>query len=304
MARVVVVACVVVGVARGFTAQVGRQARVLRASAIDTLGTAQEATVEKILSAIPELALKRDQSWLSEDGVRVGGAATRLAAYDAPGTPNVAWLSSLLVEGALSSLTIFNGPLTDCPHLASRVLVEGETMSVFLDWRPRAYGAYETIKPDGTYPGPEELGRAAFAYSGARASMDKFYTPELRATVDRLVTSLQGAAPGAALSDLEQLTRGPLCVDLVAPATEANVAAVVDARAAAADAWLQWQLDDQHAHKPGAPVNTQYVYDTKNRQNIYGALLAVYSAAFADDGVKLTAADSGPLDEAYVGGGS
>ncbi len=41
------------------------------------------------------------------------------------------------------------------------------------------------------------------------------------------------------------------------------------------------------------------------KQNCYGALLDTYVGYFGQaDGEKLAAADSGPLDEAYVGGGS
>ena len=84
-----------------------------------------------------------------------------------------------------------------------------------------------------------------------------------------------------------------------------NVAAVVSAREKAADYWLGWALNKSHAHRPGAPINSQYVYDTKYKQNAYGALLDVYVKLFGRvDGEKLAAADSGPLDEAYVGGGS
>lgn len=62
---------------------------------------------------------------------------------------------------------------------------------------------------------------------------------------------------------------------------------------------------DPKMTRPGAPVNAQYVYDTKFRQNAYGALLEEYSALFGPDHGKLLAvADSGPLDEAYVGGAS
>jgi hypothetical protein len=64
-------------------------------------------------------------------------------------------------------------------------------------------------------------------------------------------------------------------------------------------------LDQSHNHRPGAPVNTQYVYDTKFKINAYEALLPVYTKLFGQaDGAKLAAAESGPLDEAYVGGGS
>ena len=72
-----------------------------------------------------------------------------------------------------------------------------------------------------------------------------------------------------------------------------------------AAAWLNWALEDDHEHRPGAPVNTQYVYDAKFQQEAYLALLPYYSSLFgANDGAKLAAAESGPLDEAYVGGGS
>eukprot|EP00633_Aureoumbra_lagunensis_P011830 CAMPEP_0197335648 /NCGR_PEP_ID=MMETSP0892-20130614/33435_1 /TAXON_ID=44058 ORGANISM="Aureoumbra lagunensis, Strain CCMP1510" /NCGR_SAMPLE_ID=MMETSP0892 /ASSEMBLY_ACC=CAM_ASM_000538 /LENGTH=175 /DNA_ID=CAMNT_0042837169 /DNA_START=182 /DNA_END=709 /DNA_ORIENTATION=+ len=175
-------------------------------------------------------------------------------------------------------------------------------MSFFLDWRPRAYGAYETVLPDGTYPGPEELGRIAFEYSGARANMEKFYTTELRSIADGI--RALGSEPPVPPSELELLTRGPLCVDIVLPINDANINAVLNTRQAAANAWLSWQLDPQHEHRPGAPVNSQYVFDTKARQNLYAALLDVYKAQFNDDGVILAAKDSGPLDEAYVGGGS
>lgn len=84
-----------------------------------------------------------------------------------------------------------------------------------------------------------------------------------------------------------------------------NIAAVTAAREKAASFWLSWALDQSHAHRPGAPINSQYVYDTKYKQNSYGALLDVYCINYGQsEGELLAAADSGPLDEAYVGGGS
>ena len=81
--------------------------------------------------------------------------------------------------------------------------------------------------------------------------------------------------------------------------------AVVAARERAASLWLEWALDPSRAHRPGAPVNTQYVYDSKYKINAYGALLAAYVELFGQaEGEQLAAAESGPLDEAYVGGGS
>ena len=50
-------------------------------------------------------------------------------------------------------------------------------------------------------------------------------------------------------------------------------------------------------------INNLILVDLK--QNCYGALLDSYVNFFGQaDGEKLAAADSGPLDEAYVGGGS
>ena len=37
---------------------------------------------------------------------------------------------------------------------------------------------------------------------------------------------------------------------------------------------------------------------------MYSGLLEVMKAKYGEDGIKLAAADSGPLDEGYVGGGS
>jgi hypothetical protein len=84
-----------------------------------------------------------------------------------------------------------------------------------------------------------------------------------------------------------------------------NVGIVLSAREKAASLWLEWALDSSHGHRPGAPINSQYVYDSKYKINAYGVLLDVYVNLFGQsEGEKLAAADSGPIDEAYVGGGS
>lgn len=276
------------------------------ADAIATLDTSQAATVAKICEAIPVLQSKLDLSWTAES---IGGCTAKLDGREAPGANgNIAWLSSLCIESKLSALTIFNGPLTDVPHLLSRCAVVGaDKLNFVLDFRPRGYGAYEMVDADGNYPGPETLGRAAFEYSGNRKDYDtKFGNQEVVAFMGSTFASFEGATRSDAQpTELDLLTRGPLYLDAIMPLTDANVAAVAAAREKAASYWLGWALDDQHAHRPGAPVNTQYVYDTKYKQNCYGALLPVYSQLFGpDEGAKVTAADSGPLDEAYVGGGS
>ena len=115
------------------------------ADAFASFTASQAETLAKIRAGVPDLAEKPDFTWAAGGGHAVGGAPATLLAFDAPGASNVAWLSALDVEGTMSSLTVYNGPLTDVPHLASRVALtsSGDFLSIFLDWRPRAYGAYE-----------------------------------------------------------------------------------------------------------------------------------------------------------------
>jgi len=122
----------------------------------------------------------------------------------------------------LSSLTIFNGPLSDVPHLISRCAIRDEMMHFFLDFRPRAYGAYDLRNPDGSYPGPETLGRKSFEYSGARKDFDgKFGTEEVVQFLDGFMSQLEGAVrlneDATALGELEKVTRGPLALELLVP---------------------------------------------------------------------------------------
>mmetsp|Transcript_11589 Transcript_11589/g.27608 ORF Transcript_11589/g.27608 Transcript_11589/m.27608 type:complete len:314 (+) Transcript_11589:110-1051(+) len=275
------------------------------AEAISSLASSQANTVQKIQTTVPELEAKPDFTWNGND-VIVDSCQATLDARDAPGPPNIAWLSSLCVEKKMSSLQIYNGPLTDVPHLVSRCVVLGENkLRLTIDFRPRAYGAYELRKPDGSYPGPDELGRKSFEYSGARLDYDKkFGTEEVKQFLSSI--PLEGAVPcDTPPSELDLLTRGPLYTCLDMPLTDANVAAIVTAREKAADFWLSWAQDSEHEHRPGAPINSQYVYDTKYKQNAFGALMNEYESLFgAEGGKQLAIGDSGPLDEAYVGGAS
>lgn len=281
---------------------------IIHGSAFESLAESQSKTIAKIRTSIPETTEKPDASWSVEAGRKAGGAVAVLQAFDAPGPSNIAWLSALGVEDKLSSLTIINGPLTDVPHLCSRCIVDANagTLSMFIDWRPRDYGAYETRKDDGSYPGPDVLGRDAFKFSGARLTMEKaYYTTDLEAFVADTVAGFDGATQPQDASELDVLVRGPLFMDVTMALTDSNVAKVVAAREKAADIWLEWQLDDSHRLTPGAPVNSQYVFDTPAKQSMYCALLETYTKLFgSDDGPIIAAADSGPLDEGYVGGGS
>mmetsp|Transcript_18907 Transcript_18907/g.52798 ORF Transcript_18907/g.52798 Transcript_18907/m.52798 type:complete len:316 (-) Transcript_18907:210-1157(-) len=284
---------------------VSTRLHVTPAEAIATLSTSQENIIRKIQSTISDLEHKPDFTWNGSEVV-VDSCPVTLDARDAAGPSNVAWLSSLCVHSKMSSLQVFNGPLNDVPHLVSRcVIVGGDKMRLTIDFRPRAYGAYEMRRPDGSYPGPDELGRKSFEYSGARMDYDKkFGTEEVKEFLSSL--PLEGAVPcDVAPTELDLLTRGPLYTSLDMPLTEGNVDVVVAAREKAAYYWLDWTQETEHEHRPGAPINSQYVYDTKYKQNAFGALMSEYTALFgADSGKELAIGDSGPLDEAYVGGGS
>lgn len=264
--------------------------------AIATLETSQAATLNTIASMIPDLAPKPDFTWTAT----VDGCVTTVDARDAAGPANIAWMAGLCVESKISSLTIFNGPLTDVPHLVSQCICRDDQLQFKLDFRPRSYGAYEMIRADGSYPGPDELGRKSFEYSGARKEFEsKFGNDEMQGFSSSTLASFDGATPNDPNpSELDILTRGPLFTSVTMPNTEANVAAIAIAREKAANFWLMWTKNDQHQHRPGAPVNTQYVYDTKFKQNAYCALLAEYSDIYGpENGQKLAVGESGPLDE-------
>lgn len=271
--------------------------------AIAFLELSQATIIDKIASEISDLVPKPDFTWTAN----IDGCSTKVDARDAIGNANVAWLCGVSMDTKMSSLTIYNGPLSDVPHLTSKCIISGDQLQFKLDFRPRCYGAYEMQREDGTYPGPDELGRKSFEYSGARKEFEsKFGNEEMKEWLSSMMDSFQGLEEyDPDKSEFDELIRGPLFTSVTMPNTEANVAAIIVAREKAANFWLAWMKDGQHEHRPGAPVNTQYVYDSKFKLNAYSALLDEYSKIYgSDEGKKLAVGESGPLDEAYVGGGS
>lgn len=281
-------------------------AQLIKGDPISAIDASQQMIVNNIASAIPDLVQKPDLSWTASDGITIGGRHTILDGRDAAGSSNIAWLANVKVDGKMSSLTIFNGPLTCVPHFLSRCIINDDgTMSFALDFRPRSYGAYEMMDEQGNYPGPELLGRNAFTYSGNRKEFDtKFGTTECLSFFQDTMASFEEGVVDTEYNEYELLTKGPLSLKVNMPLTDGNVNNVIAARETAANFWLRWSLEKTHCHRPGAPVNSQYVYDTKFRLNSYSGLLPIYKAALGPDGAILAMAESGPLDEAYVGGGS
>lgn len=203
---------------------------IVSSADVTALQTSQTHIMEKIKSSIPDLAVKPDLSVSSSEGFStIAGNTVKLNAYDAPGSANIAWISDLSIDNIMSSLTIFNGPLTNVPHLISRCVVtpnnggDNTLLHFFLDFRPRAYGAYDLRDASGNYPGPDTLGRKAFEYSGARKDFEsKFGTEDVAKFYDDIKSQLDGAVENPGLGDdrlpeMEKLTRGPLALDLTMP---------------------------------------------------------------------------------------
>jgi len=285
------------------------KASLSAAEAIQKLANAQDDLVDNtIASKIPDLGKKSDVSWTDDDKIEINGKSATLDARDAPGPANIAWLSNLKIEDTLSSLTIFNGPLSNVPHVLFRCFVkDDDTLSLDVDLRPRAYGAYEMKDEEGNYPGPDKLGRDAFTYSGNRKEFDThFGNAKVVDTLQFLTHSLEDAiANDLSTNEYDVLTCGPLALSLSIPISEKNVDLLIQTRKDIVNYWLEWATSEDFDHRPGAPVNSQYVYDSKFRINAYSGLLDLYTELLGKgDGTKLAAAESGPLDEAYVGGGS
>ena len=113
-----------------------QQLKATAADAIASLDASQAATMSKIASSIP-VQSRPDLSVSAQDGVTVAGCPVTVDGREAPGSDgNVAWLANVCAQSKMSSLTIFNGPLTNVPHLLSRCcVVNDNTLSFTLDFR-------------------------------------------------------------------------------------------------------------------------------------------------------------------------
>jgi hypothetical protein len=245
------------------------------------------------------------------------GYEDNVQCYEGPGAPNVAWCSGLLLpgerspqkeEGTLSALTVFCGPLTDVPHLVCSAGVSNDGIDLYIDFRPRADAAYDPqFESLDDYPEPTD--RNMFAQTSARKDFaSAFYTEdavEARAALLALGTPTEDPLTAEAAA---AISAGPLLVDMRLPLTDKNAAAASDACAAAVDRWLGWMTGAAEMGRElpaGAKQTATYTRDTKVRANHFGFLLGRYTKLYGvEEGKALATADAGPLDEAYVGGGS
>jgi len=270
----------------------------------------QPAMLEKITSALG-LTPKDHAELLGFDSFTIGGANGKVVSFDGPGLPNVAWCSGLTLGGAdvaRGSIAAFCGPLTDVPHLIAACGISNGGIDVYIDWRPRAEAGYDLSLPTlADYPEPET--RDAFAEGGNRKDFAAaFYTEQAAAIRASLLAAGGTAAPPLTKEQVSFFSAGPLLVDMRLPLSDAAAAAAADACTQATERWLEWMVNADEM-KRGLPAGMRqtatYTRDTKVRANHFGFLLGRYTAIFGDaDGKALAEADAGPLDEAYVGGGS
>lgn len=113
------------------------------------------------------------------DSFSMAGMTGTIDCFEAPGAPNVAWCSGLMMTGpekARSALVAFCGPLTDVPHLVTSCSVSDAGVELYIDWRARADCGYDpALEPNG-YPDPTD--RSMFAQGSARKDFAAaYYTP-------------------------------------------------------------------------------------------------------------------------------
>lgn len=266
----------------------------------------QPASLAKVADTLG-LTEKEYAAEFGYDSFSLAGSTGSVRSYEGAGTPNVAWCSGLAIEGARASISAFCGPLTDVPHLIASVGVSDGGIDLYIDWRPRADAAYDPACATlADYPEPAD--RDMFAQGSARKDFAScFYTEDAEAWRNALLA--QGTPnPPLSIEQTATVSAGPLLVDLRLPLTDAAAATASDACAAAVDRWLGWMTGAGEMKRElaaGAKQTQTYARDTKVRANHFAFLLGQYTPLFgADEAHALATADAGPLDEAYVGGGS
>ena len=272
----------------------------------------QPAALTKVTSTLGLTPKPEYSAGLGFDAFTLGGSKGKIESFEGAGKPNIAWCSGLHLAGgdvARGSVAAFCGPLTDVPHLIAACGVSNGGIDLYIDFRPRADGAYD-LKYATLAAYPEPSTRDAFAKASNRKDFaGAYFTPKLEAWRAGLL-ALPGATPNAPLS-LEHtaaLSAGPMLLDLRLPLSDASASAAAAACTSAVDTWLHWMThaeEMKRALAAGMRQTATYTRDTKVRQQHFGFLLGKYAPLFGEaDGKALTKADAGPLDEAYVGGGS
>ena len=151
------------------------------ASAADLITGWQPAALSKVVSTLA-LSPKDYAADCGFDSFVVKGSTGKVESFEGPGAPNIAWCSGLTLSGpelSRGSVTAFCGPLTDVPHLIASCGISDGGIDLYIDWRPRAEGAYDPAYATlAEYPDPDT--REAFAEGGNRKDFAAaFFTDEV-----------------------------------------------------------------------------------------------------------------------------
>jgi len=209
----------------------------------------------------------------------------------------VTWCSALEVgspELQLLTLTCWNTPQVDVPHLHTSVGVTPAGLEVTIDYRPRADAAYDSVLPDGSYPEPTS--REMFMQGSIRTDFaERFFTPEAVAWPDatRATPSASGVPTPAWYS-------GPLLVEITLPLTDGGVEAAAAACSAATERWVAWMGEAERLDQ--RKTMSTFAHDTKVRAAVTAHTAAQLARFFGDAGVEIAAEDAGPTDLAERSG--
>ena len=265
----------------------------------------QPAALAKVVDTLTLLPKEDYAADYGFDSFTLEGKPGTIKSYEGVGSPNVAWASGLLVDGHRAGITVFCGPLTDVPHLVVSIAADDSGIDLYIDFRTRCDAAYDpALATLEDYPDPTD--RDMFAQGSNRKDLkEAFYTEEVEAWRSGLL-ALGTPNPLLSAEQTATISASPCLVDVRLPLSAAPAAA--DACTAAVDRWLGWMTSAGEMGRElpaGAKQTATYTRDTKVRANHFGFLLGRYMSAYGDAlGKDLASADAGPLDEAYVGGGS
>ena len=157
--------------------------------------------------------------------------------------------------------------LLQVPHLIAACGVSDGGIDLYIDFRPRADGAYDpSIASLSDYPAPET--REAFTEGGNRKDFAAaFFTEEAMAWRQSLL-SLDGATSAAPLTKEQtaSISAGPMLIDLRLPLSDSAATAAADACTQAVDRWLDWMLNAEEMKRglsAGMRQTATYTRDTK-----------------------------------------
>ena len=212
----------------------------MSAAEIGAVATAwQPAAFERVASSL-NLEAKPYAADLGFDSFTFGDTTGAVRSFELSGKEsNVAWCSGLTSSGGVDrgSVTVWNGPLTDIPHLTAASGVSDGGVDLLIDFKVRAECAYD---PSGEYAEPDS--REAFMQGSNRKDFAAdFFTEEVTAWADGLRT-LDGATDAESIDAATMATLGasPVRVCLRLPLSADAAAAAAAACERAVDLWLSW----------------------------------------------------------------